>query len=61
MTWDELIAAHGDEEVVSSERGGGVRLLHGCAGGNSDGVTAYADGLRIEQSGQNTVFDFERP
>lgn len=58
LTWDDLIAAHGNEIVTSSENGGGMRLLYGCAGSNQQNATAYADSLRIEAAGKERVFDF---
>jgi hypothetical protein len=59
MTWSDLIATHGEETIESTENGGGFRILAGCAGGQSDGSTSYADDVRVEIGGQKLVFDFE--
>jgi hypothetical protein len=59
MTWSDLIATHGEETIQSTENGGGFRILAGCAGGQTDGSTSYADNVRVEIGGQKLVFDFE--
>jgi hypothetical protein len=52
ITWDALVAAHGDD-VVSQ-----VRIVSGCSGAYSDGATADVDNVSFDVAGEHSSYDF---
>ena len=56
---DDVVAAHGDEIILGTTFGGGIRFY---AGGNgaAAGSTSYLDAVEIEAAGQQRLYDFEQ-
>jgi hypothetical protein len=60
MTWEQLVAAHGNETIEGTQAGGGgVRFYAGCAGAGGANSTSYLDAIDIEVGGQGALYDFE--